>query len=65
MSVGDTAVIAVFAACGGCVTVLAGLTGLCQTRRVERTGVRTWALVKRNFRAPGESPSSPRPLAAY
>ncbi|MFJ5156693.1 DUF3592 domain-containing protein [Streptomyces sp. NPDC088353] len=61
----DTVVIAVFAACGGCVMALAGLTGLRQTCRIERTGVRAWALVKRNPGAPGEDPSSPRPLLQF
>ncbi|MER6129266.1 DUF3592 domain-containing protein [Streptomyces sp. NPDC001795] len=61
----DTVVIAVFAACGGCVMVLAGLAGLRQTRRVERTGVRAWALVKHNPQARGDDPSSPRPLLQF
>ncbi|MFB6962188.1 hypothetical protein ACFCYB_35735 [Streptomyces sp. NPDC056309] len=53
MSTADTVVMAVFAACGGCVMALAGLTGLRQTRRIERTGVRAWALVKPNPEARG------------
>ncbi|MFJ6562504.1 DUF3592 domain-containing protein [Streptomyces sp. NPDC091412] len=65
MSTADTVVMAVFAACGGCVTALAGLTGLRQTRRIERTGVRAWALVKPNPEARGEDPPSPRPLLQF
>lgn len=65
MSVADTVVMAVFAASGGCVMALAGLTGLRQTRRIERTGVRAWALVKRSPGAPGGGPLSPRPLLQF
>ncbi|MGW4564368.1 hypothetical protein ACWEN3_18765 [Streptomyces sp. NPDC004561] len=65
MSTADTVVMAVFAACGGCVMALAGLTGLRRTRRIERTGVKAWALVKRNPQARGDEPSSPRPLLQF
>ncbi|MEU7383295.1 MULTISPECIES: DUF3592 domain-containing protein [unclassified Streptomyces] len=65
MSTADTVVMAVFAACGGCVMALAGLTGLRQTRRIERTGVRAWALVKPDPEARGEGPPSPRPLLQF
>ncbi|MEU8695758.1 DUF3592 domain-containing protein [Streptomyces sp. NPDC048665] len=65
MSAGDTVVIVIFAACGGCVLALAGLTGLRQTRRIERTGIKAWALVKRNPVARGEDPSSSRPLLQF
>ncbi|KOV65205.1 hypothetical protein ADK64_14900 [Streptomyces sp. MMG1121] len=56
---------AVFAACGGCVMALAGLIGLHQTRRIERTGVKAWALVKHNPQARCDDPSSPRPLLQF
>ncbi|MEU6011659.1 DUF3592 domain-containing protein [Streptomyces sp. NPDC047453] len=65
MSAADTIVIAVFAACGGCVMALAGLTGLRQARRIERTGLRAWALVKPNPGARGEDSPSPRPLLQF
>ncbi|MFD4977220.1 DUF3592 domain-containing protein [Streptomyces sp. NPDC058424] len=65
MSTADTVVMAVIAACGGCVMTLAGLTGLRETRRIERTGIRAWALVKRTPGACGDDPSSPRPLLQF
>ncbi|WP_079189300.1 DUF3592 domain-containing protein [Streptomyces kebangsaanensis] len=65
MNTADTVVMAVFAACGGCVMALAGLTGLRQTRRIEQTGVRAWALVKPNPEARDEDPPAPRPLLRF
>jgi hypothetical protein len=56
---------AVLAACGGGVMALAGITGLRQTHRIERTGARALALVKRNTGARGDDPSSPRPLLQF
>ncbi|WP_225080186.1 DUF3592 domain-containing protein [Streptomyces sp. CoT10] len=65
MSTAETVIMAVFAACGGCVMTLAGLTGLRQTRRIERTGIWAWALVKSNPEARGEDPQSSRPLLQF
>ncbi|MFE2586622.1 DUF3592 domain-containing protein [Streptomyces sp. NPDC059378] len=65
MNTADTVVMAVVAVCGGCVMALAGLAGLRQTRRIERTGVKAWALVKRHPGARGDDASSLRPLLQF
>ncbi|MFB7635683.1 DUF3592 domain-containing protein [Streptomyces sp. NPDC056149] len=59
------AVLAVFAAFGGALALLAGVYGLRQVRRVQRTGVCVLALV---MQAPGrgaEEPVRPRPLLQF
>ncbi|MDT0464601.1 DUF3592 domain-containing protein [Streptomyces gibsoniae] len=65
MSTGDMVVVAVFAACGGGVLALAGFAGLRQSRRIERSGIKAWALVKRSPGARDDEPSPPRPLLQF
>ncbi|MEU2737289.1 DUF3592 domain-containing protein [Streptomyces sp. NPDC007095] len=65
MSAGDMVVLAVFAACGGGLMALAGITSLRQTRRIARSGVRVWALVKRNPGSRDDDPAPPRPLLQF
>ncbi|MEV5006269.1 DUF3592 domain-containing protein [Streptomyces sp. NPDC055692] len=56
---------ALFAAFDGGAMVLAGITSLRQTRRIERTGLRTWALVKRSPGWRDDDPSPARPLLQF
>jgi hypothetical protein len=65
VSAGGAVVLAVFAACSGGMMALAGITNLRQTRRIERTGVRAWALVKRNPGSRDDDPSPARPLLQF
>lgn len=54
------AVLALYVAFGGLVAYLAGVTGLTETRRLQRDGLTAWALVKR----PADDGSA-RPLLQF
>ncbi|MFJ3952428.1 DUF3592 domain-containing protein [Streptomyces libani] len=65
MDAGAVAVLAGCAAFGGLLAVLAGAYGLRQARRVQRTGVRVEALVKRRPGSAPDEPAHPRPLLQF
>ncbi|MFE7313520.1 DUF3592 domain-containing protein [Streptomyces sp. NPDC057555] len=65
MGAGAVAVLAVIAAFGGALALLAGVHGLRQVRRVQRTGVCVPALVKQPPGRGADEPVRPRPLLQF
>lgn len=56
---------AALAAGSGAVAILAGITNLRETRRIERSGIKAWALVKRQPGMRDDEPWPPRPLLQF